>query len=89
MTNRPVSSREYKLMLNTDRFQDRGRGTEVFFGLLKFLIQKEGGEIITKNKTGSVEIQGKEERRLTSYLDTPDLALRQAGYSLRQFCCKD
>ena len=45
MANRPVTSREYKLMLNTDRFQDRGRGTEVFFDLLTFLINKEGGTI--------------------------------------------
>jgi hypothetical protein len=42
MANRPVTSREYKLMLNTDRFQDRSRGTEVFFDLLSFLIKKEG-----------------------------------------------
>lgn len=75
MANRPVTSREYKLMLNTDRFRERGRGTEVFFGLLKFLIDKEGGEI--------VESQDEETRRLTSYFDTPELALRQAGYSLR------
>lgn len=83
MTNRQVTSREYKLMLNTDRFRNRGRGTEIFFALLLFLIDKEGGEIVTKEKDKPVEIQGEEERRLTSYLDTPELALRQADYSLR------
>lgn len=75
MANRPVTSREYKLMLNTDRFQDRGRGTEVFFDLLNFLIRKEGGTV--------TEVQTEEKRRLTSYLDTPELALRQADFSLR------
>lgn len=75
MANRPVTSREYKLMLNTDRFKDRGPGTDVFFDLLKFLIVKEGGTI-TRTQTD-------EKRRLTSYLDTPELALRQAGFALR------
>lgn len=75
MPNRPVTSREYKLMLNTDRFENSARGTDSFFALLKFLIEKGGGAI--------KETQTEETRRLTSYLDTPELALRQAGYSLR------
>lgn len=75
MANRPVTSREYKLMLNADRFRQRAEDTKLFFDLLKFLIAKEGGTI-TREQTG-------ETRRLTSYLDTPELALRQAGYSLR------
>lgn len=74
-TNRPVTSREYKLMLNVDRFQDRGHGSEVFFHLLDFLVTKEG--------QGTINPQNKEERRLTSYWDTPDLALRQKGFALR------
>lgn len=75
MPNKPVTSREYKLMLSTDRFQDRGPGIGLFFDLIKFLVDKAGGEI--------TERQHEEERRLTSYFDTPELALRQAGYSLR------
>jgi hypothetical protein len=75
MPNRPVTAREYKLMLNTDRFEDSVRGTDSFFALLKFLIEKGGGAI--------KETQTEEKRRLTSYLDTPEMALRQAGYSLR------
>lgn len=77
-SNRPITSREYKLMLNTDRFKDREEGIEVFLRLIEFLIKKEGGTI--------KKIQNKkedEEIRLTSYLDTPELALRQQGYSLR------
>ncbi len=74
-TNLPVTSREYKLMLNTDRFKDRDQGSKVFLELIDFLIKKEGGTVI--------ERQDKEERRRTSYLDTPDLALRQKGFALR------
>ena len=73
--NLQVTSREYKLMLNADRFQDRGHGSEVFLGLIDFLIKKEGGKII--------EVQNKEERRRTSYLDTLELALHQNGFALR------
>jgi hypothetical protein len=75
MPNLPVTSREYKLMLNTDRFGDRAQGTDAFFALLKFLVQKEGGSI--------TETQTDEKRRLTSFLDTPEMALRQGGYALR------
>ena len=74
-SNRPVTSREYKLMLNTGRFHDRAEGAKTFFDLIEFLIKKEGGSIIEK--------QDKEERRQTSYLDTPQFALRQNGFSLR------
>ena len=74
-SNQPVTSREYKVMLNTNRFKDRSLGGEEFLGLIAFLIEKEGGTV--------VERQNKEERRQTSYLDTPQFALRQNGYSLR------
>jgi hypothetical protein len=73
-SNHPVTSREYKLMLNTDRFKDRDQGSQVFFSLIDFLITKEGG---------TIDKQNKEERRRTSYLDTPELALRQQGFALR------
>lgn len=74
-SNQPVTSREYKLMLNSDRFNDRNKGAKTFFDLIEFLINKEGGRIVEK--------QDKEERRQTSYLDTPQFALRQSGFSLR------
>lgn len=74
-SNHSVTSREYKLMLNSDRFKDRVQGSQVFLGLIDFLIRKEGGNII--------EEQNKEERRQTSYLDTPELALHQHGFALR------
>ena len=74
-SNHPVTSREYKLMLNTDRFKDRTQGAQEFLNLIDFLIKKDGGIII--------ERQDKEERRKTSYLDTAELALKQQGFALR------
>ena len=73
-SNHPVTSREYKVMLNSHRFKDKSQGAEEFLELIAFLIRKEGGK---------VESQNKEERRQTSYLDTPQFALRQNGFSLR------
>ena len=74
-SNQPVTSREYKVMLNPHRFRDRKQGAEEVLELIAFLITKEGGTIREK--------QTKEERRQTSYLDTPQFALRQNGFSLR------
>jgi len=62
-------------MLNSDRFGDRNKGAERFLNLIDFLIRKQGGSIVEK--------QDKEERRHTSYLDTPQFALRQNRFSLR------
>ena len=73
-SNHPVTAREYKVMLNAHRFKDREQGAEEFLELITFLITKEGG---------TVDSQNEEEQRQTSYLDTPQFALRQNGFSLR------
>jgi hypothetical protein len=39
-TNRPLTSREYKLMLNPDRFTNRGGGIAAFHDLLEFLFKR-------------------------------------------------
>jgi uncharacterized protein YjbK len=75
ISNRPVTSREYKLMLNVDRFKDREQASQEFLSVLKFLVKKERGSV--------VEEQNEEERRQTSYLDTPEGALHQQGFALR------
>src|SRR5215210_361340 len=72
--NLPVTSREYKLMLNTDRFIDRNQGSEVWLSLVDFLVEKHGGQIIETDEV---------EERKASYLDTPALALDQHGFALR------
>jgi hypothetical protein len=73
--NRPVTSREYKLMLNVDRFRDRKRASEEFLALVDFLVRKGGGDV--------AEEQDEEEMRQTSYLDTPEGALLRRGFALR------
>jgi len=75
ISNRPVTSREYKLMLNVDRFKDREQASQEFLSLLDFLVKKERGSVVEK--------QNEEERRYISYLDTPEGALRQQGFALR------
>ena len=62
-------------MLNTHRFRDKDQGAEEFQELIAFLITKEGGTVVERQK--------KEERRHTSYLDSAQFALRQNGFSLR------
>ena len=74
-SNHPVTSREYKIILNSHRFKDRNQGAEEFLELIAFLITKEGGTVTERQK--------KEESRHTSYRDTPQFALRQNGFSLR------
>jgi hypothetical protein len=78
-SNRPVTSREYKLMLNVDRFRDRGQASQEFFDLVDFLVGKEEGKVKREQDTE----EQNEERRRTSYLDTPELALHQQGFALR------
>lgn len=73
--NHPVTSREYKLMLNVDRFRNRQTGCEEFLTMLESLVKKVQGKIAEK--------QTKEEQRRTSYLDTRDLALYQNGFAVR------
>jgi hypothetical protein len=75
ISNRRITSREYKLMLNVDRFKDREEASQEFLSLLDFLVRKARGRI--------VEEQNEEERRLVSYLDTPEGALHQQGFALR------
>jgi hypothetical protein len=80
ISNRPVTSREYKLMLNVDRFKDREQASQEFLSLLDFLVRKEGGSVVEEEND---EERNEEEKRKTSYLDTPERALHQQGFALR------
>ena len=73
--NRPVTSREYKLLLNVERFHDRATGAAQFLGLLELLVARAGGQITAR--------QDKVEQRRTSYLDTVGLNLQREGFVLR------
>lgn len=70
----PITSREYKLILNSDRFADRAAGSASLQQLVAFLAEKLGG---------SIKRQKKEDRRTTTYLDTSDFRLREAGFAFR------
>lgn len=73
-SNKPITSREYKLMLNADRFKNRKEGADAFWELAAALVEEQGGKAKKK-------IEEKERR--VWYLDTPDFELRRAGYVLR------
>jgi hypothetical protein len=84
-TNLPIKSREYKMMLNVDRFNPRAEGARRFINLVSFLItEKLGGKIaLNPGQPEKEMVVTKEKHRTVSYLDTPDLAFKQQGFSLR------
>jgi hypothetical protein len=85
-TNLPIKSREYKMMLNVDRFNPRPEGMQRFIKLVSFLItEKFGGTIVPQASQPPTKelLVIEEKQRTVAYLDTPDLALKQQGYSLR------
>lgn len=73
-SNRAVTLREYKLMLNGERFKNRTEGSGALWSLVEFLVDRQQGE--TKTKVN-------EERRRTWYIDTPELAMRRRDFNLR------
>ncbi|RIK40284.1 MAG: hypothetical protein DCC55_15530 [Chloroflexi bacterium] len=73
--NLPITSREYKLMLDASRFEQRQNSVATFWTLVSHLATKQGGKV--------AEMQDEVEERRTWYLDTPEQALHQRGYSLR------
>ena len=79
-TNRPITSREYKLMLNTERFRDRQAGAGLFWKLLAFLVENQGNEVIPD--AGDPD-KDAEKQRTTWFLDTPGFELQRANVILR------
>lgn len=75
----PITSREYKLILNSSRFKQREEGCNQFWAMVEFLITSNKGLIESGDGT---EVWKKEERK-TWYLDTPSLSLSGKGFSLR------
>lgn len=75
--NLPVTSREYKLMLNVNHFRDWQGVSAKFWSLIKAEVQNLQGTVFMEQEDTL--------RRQTWYLDTPDLTLRcQYGLILRQ-----
>jgi len=69
-----ITSREYKMILSSDRFDDREKGISEFMDIVRLLADQLGARVEERD---SVEV------RRTSYLDTPAFHLDQAGFALR------
>ncbi len=74
-SNRPITSREFKLMLNVHRFVDRAEGAAAFWEIVEFMTEKHDGEVI--------ETQDEEKERRTWYVDTRDRTFRHNLVVLR------
>jgi hypothetical protein len=79
-SNRPITSREYKLLLNTERFRDRAAGAGLFWKLIEFLVENQGNEIIPDFEDADKD---SEKERITWYLDTLGHELRRNSVTLR------
>ena len=80
LSNRPITSREYKLLLNTERFRDRIVGARLFWRMLTFLVENQGNAVIRDEVDPDKDA---EKRRTTWYLDTPGFDLQRANVTLR------
>lgn len=61
--NRPLTSREFKIMLDTNRFKDRKKGIKEISSIVESIIEEQGGKFDAHNKDNEVE-------RRTWFLDT-------------------
>ena len=72
--NKPITSREHKLILRVEPFSERDKGSDSFMKWLGSVVEVQGGE---------VEKEVEEKERRVWYLDTPDQRLYQNNFSLR------
>ena len=79
-TNLPITSREYKVMLNVANFKDRKQGVKEFWQLIEFLAISQGAKIITADDEDELY---QEKNRKTYYLDTEALELQHKGFIIR------
>ena len=79
-TNQSITSREYKLLLNTERFRDRRAGAQLFWKLIEFLAENQGNHVVA---AGDDPEKDDEKTRTTWYLDTPGYELRRANITVR------
>jgi hypothetical protein len=74
LVNLPVTSREYKILLNSNRFTNSSNGVEQFIEFIQKQTVRLGGEFIDYRESL---------KRKTWYLDTNDAKLKKHGYILR------
>ena len=75
MKNQTITSREYKLILNSDRFQDLEIGLEAFWHIVGFVVDKSGGPAVKR--------QDDIWHRTTWYLDVPNHVFYKNGWIVR------
>ncbi len=82
-SNLQITGREYKLMLNVNRFKERDRGITSFLEVIKNQIDLTN----KKGEKGEIFFDEKKERkvkdRLVWYIDTPDHQLKENKFLLR------
>src|SRR6478672_5711218 len=77
--NRPITGREYKIMLKTDKFKEREQGIADFKGIIKNQIEM----INSKGKLKPIYFEentthnNNSNERLVWYLDTPDFQIKE------------
>ncbi len=81
MHNRTITSREYKLILDPQKFTDRTQGITDFWNFVKPIIKAHGG----KGKPD----EDPEEKRKTWYVDTPDRALKGNHKTILRVRCEE
>ena len=84
--NLPITSREYKLLLNPDRFLDMEDGLRDFWNLAKHILVERMGikeEDIEEQYFDEDEQEDAIKERQTWYLDTEGFDLRSQGFTLR------
>ncbi len=78
--NLPITSREYKLMLNVTLFKERELGVHEFWKLVESLAIRQGARIIKSDNGRKLY---KEEQKKTYYLDTASQELKRNGFIVR------
>ena len=76
LANRPITSREYKLLLKPGQFQDLNQGIKKFWSRVQAVTRSEGGTVSEPDQDEILE-------RKTWYLDTEKFDLRRLGFVLR------
>jgi len=79
-SNLPITSREYKLTLDTTRFHDRAGVSGELLELVRSVIDRADGVYVEQS---AIDDDKGEKTRRTWYLDTPGKAFREHGFILR------
>lgn len=99
MASHEITSREYKLLLSTTRFRDRGSVADEWLELVRRAVERAGGSVLSQKKLEEAQAEAKKKKpddwpndqpeawiekvRETSFLDTRDDSFRNLGWILR------